>query len=197
MNSNIEKVAPLTKAAMGIKEGLPLEASAGGVEELRRDLQRMMDMEAIRQLKHAYFRCLDTANWDELVSICHKELKVHYTGGDYEFKLEGDEAFVAAMQHAFNTEAVARHNGYMPEIQMLSETEATAIWYLSDHFWSLKSDKLTHGTALYWDRYVKENGHWVISETSYQRIYQINETLAEKPDLVSHYLRDYGSEPAQ
>ncbi|MCH6547726.1 MAG: nuclear transport factor 2 family protein [Gemmatimonadetes bacterium] len=29
-----------------------------------------MDIEAIKQLKHAYFRCIDTANWDELAVFC-------------------------------------------------------------------------------------------------------------------------------
>ena len=59
----MSKVVPvLNKASMGISEGLPLQASEGGIEELRQDVQRMMDMEAIRQMKYAYFRCLDTAN---------------------------------------------------------------------------------------------------------------------------------------
>ena len=52
----------LNKKTLGIQEGLPLQASSGGIEELRRDVQRLMDMEAIRQLKYAYFRCVDTCN---------------------------------------------------------------------------------------------------------------------------------------
>ena len=40
----------LNKKNLNIVEGLPLQASAGGIEELRRDIQRLMDMEAIRQL---------------------------------------------------------------------------------------------------------------------------------------------------
>ena len=56
----------LSKSGMGIGPGLPLSASAGGIEELRCDIQRLMDMEAIKQTKHAYFRCIDTANWEEL-----------------------------------------------------------------------------------------------------------------------------------
>ncbi|MBR9911064.1 MAG: nuclear transport factor 2 family protein [Gammaproteobacteria bacterium] len=193
MSTEVEKAAALTKAAMGISEGLPLvAASEGGVEELRRDIQRLMDMEAIKQVKHAYFRCIDTANWDELHSVCHPELKVHYVGGGYEYKMTSREEFLLAMQMAFHSEAVTRHNGVMPEIQMLSETEATGIWYLYDHFWSLNVNQLTEGTALYWDRYVKLDGRWVIKETSYRRIYQINQKLTEKPGLASHYLADHG-----
>ncbi|MGI9287767.1 MAG: nuclear transport factor 2 family protein [Pseudomonadales bacterium] len=192
MASENQSLPRLDKQSMGIEEGLPLEASRGGIEELRNDIQRLMDMEAIKQTKHTYFRCIDTANWEELTAICHAELKVHYIGGGYEFKLDSREEFVAAMQQAFNSECIGRHNGYMPEIQMLSAAEATGIWYLYDHFWALSANHLTHGTALYWDRYVKENGRWLIKETNYRRIYQINETLQEKPDLGSHYLADHG-----
>ena len=61
----------LTKAEMGITEGLPLEIADGGPDEVRRGVQMLMDMEAIRQLKHAYFRCLDTANFEELADLLH------------------------------------------------------------------------------------------------------------------------------
>jgi len=170
------KVVPvLNKESMGISEGLPLQASEGGVDELRKDMQR------------------DTANMEELATLCHPELSVHYTGGDYEIKLDGRDQFIGAMTQAFNAEGVGRHNGYMPEIQMVSETEATGIWYLYDHYWALNAKHLTHGTALYWDRYLKVDGRWAIKETKYQRIYQINETLQENPEVVSHYLAAHGA----
>jgi len=44
----------LTKENMGITDGLALQASDGGIEELRKDIQRLMDIEAIKQVKHAY-----------------------------------------------------------------------------------------------------------------------------------------------
>ena len=61
----------LTKANLGITEGLPLQASDGGIEELRADIQRLMDIEAIKQLKYAYFRCVDTCNLEELANLFH------------------------------------------------------------------------------------------------------------------------------
>jgi hypothetical protein len=76
----------LTKAAMGIEAGLPLETSGSDPESLRRDLQRLFDLEAIKQLKHAYFRCIDTANFDELATLFHPEISVHFVGGFYEWR---------------------------------------------------------------------------------------------------------------
>jgi len=183
----------LNKTNLGITNGLPLEASEGGIDELRRDIQRLMDMEAIRQLKYAYFRCIDTANLEELGTLFHDDVQVRFKGGSYEWNLDGREEYVENIGMAFSNEAIGQHNAHHPEIQMLSETEATAIWYLADNMWILNHNSKTHGTALYWDRYLKVDGRWLIKDTSYERIYEINEALEERPKLGSHYLGVHGA----
>ncbi|MCA9509109.1 MAG: nuclear transport factor 2 family protein [Myxococcota bacterium] len=183
----------LTKRAMGIAPGLPLEASSGGIEELRRDVQRLMDIEAIKQLKHAYFRCIDTANFEELATLFHEDVAVHFTGGTYEWKLQGRDAYVASVKQSFHREAIGHHNGHQPEIQILSDTEATGIWYLSDNMWMLNHKFFTTGTALYWDRYLKVGGRWTIKDTSYRRIYEINRPVDDLPHLSTHYLGANGT----
>ncbi len=75
----------LNKKNLGITEGLPLQASSGGLEELRQDIQRLMDMEAIKQLKYAYFGCVDTANLEEVATLFHEDVSVHFVGGTYEW----------------------------------------------------------------------------------------------------------------
>jgi hypothetical protein len=184
----------LTKATMGITEGLPLNASQGGVDELRRDIQRLMDIEAIKQLKHAYFRCLDTANWEEMSTLFHDEVAVHFTGGTYEWKLEGKEEYLSSVGKSFYKGSLGHHNGHHPEVQILSATEATAIWYLADNMWILEHKFFTTGTALYWDRYLKVDGRWLIKDTSYRRIYEINRPLDENPPLSTHYLGEHGAD---
>jgi len=185
----------LNKKNMGIEDGLPLQASTGGIEELREDIQRLMDIEAIKQLKHAYFRCVDTANLEELGTLFHEEVKVRFKGGGYEWNLNGRQEYVENIGMAFSKEAVGQHNAHHPEIQMLSDTEATGIWYLADNMWILNHNALTTGTALYWDRYEKVDRKWLIKETRYERIYEINQTLEERPNLSSHYLGVHGGEP--
>ena len=185
----------LNKKNLGITEGLPLEASTGGVDELRKDIQRLMDIEAIKQLKHAYFRCVDTCNLEELGSLFHDDVQVRFKGGGYEWNLDGREEYVNNIGMAFSREAVGQHNAHHPEIQILSETEATGIWYLADNMWILNHNAFTTGTALYWDRYLKVDGKWVIKDTNYERIYEINQTLEVRPNLSSHYLGVHGPEP--
>ncbi|MAI79447.1 MAG: hypothetical protein CL917_10935 [Deltaproteobacteria bacterium] len=183
----------LTKYGMGIKEGLALETESDNAEDLRRGLQHLMDIEAIKQVKHAYFRCIDTANFQELEGLFHEDVLVHFVGGNYEWKLQGRDEYLSSIKAAFNRESIGHHNGHHPEIQVLSETEATGIWYLSDNMWVFNFDFFTTGTAIYWDRYVKENGRWLIRETRYERIYEINEGLEKQPSLSTHYLSRHGT----
>jgi hypothetical protein len=193
MGDEIDASAALTRATMGIVERPALNASQGGLDELRRDVQMLMDIEAIKQLKHAYFRCIDTANLEELAEIFHEDVSVHFIGGTYEWKLQGRAEYLEAVAKAFNTGAVGHHNGHHPEIQILSETEATGIWYLADNMWVLSGNFHTTGTALYWDRYLKADGRWTIKDTKYRRLYEINRVLDENPPLAAHYLGAHGS----
>lgn len=188
-----DETPTLTRAAMGIEPGLPLEASAGDLEALRRSVQLLMDIEAIKQLKHAYFRCIDTANFEELASLFHRDVLVHFKGGSYEWKLSGRDEYVEAVSQAFHRRAIGHHNGHQPEIQVRSATEATGIWYLADTMWLLDHDFATSGTALYWDRYVKQEGRWWIRETRYERIYEMNQKLEKAPPLSTHYLGRHGT----
>ena len=183
----------LTKSNMGIEPGLPLNASDGGADALRRDIQRLMDIEAIKQLKHAYFRCIDTANFVELKELFHEDVSVHFVGGTYEWKLQGRAEYLESIRKSFHREAVGHHNGHHPEIQILSETEATGIWYLADNMWIMSHKFFTTGTALYWDRYVKADGKWSIIDTKYERIYEINRPLDENPEFSTHYLGTHGT----
>jgi len=183
----------LTREGIGIEDGLPLEVGDGGPDDLRKGIQMLMDMEAIRQLKHAYFRCIDTANFEELASLFHDDVLVHFIGGNYEWKLEGRDEYLGAVKNSFTNQSIGHHNGHHPEIQMLSETEATGIWYLADNMWVMNYNFFTTGTAIYWDRYLKVDGRWLIRETRYERLYEISQALKERPPLSAHYLATHGT----
>jgi hypothetical protein len=186
---------PLNKQSLGLGSGLSLELGDGSLEALQQKVQQLLDIEAIKQLKHAYFRCLDTANLEELASLFHEEVLVHFVGGSYEWKVQGRQAYVDNIRQAFNSRAVGHHNGHQPEIEILSATEARGVWYLADHMWLLDHRACTTGSALYWDRYEKVQGRWLIRETRYERLYEINRLLRENPKLSAHYLGAHGAPP--
>jgi hypothetical protein len=186
----------LTREGMGITPGLPLEIAGDGPEALRDAVQLLLDMEAIRRVKHAYFRCIDTGNFDELEGLFHENVKVHFIGGTYEWKLEGKTEYLASIKASFHNRSVGHHNGHHPEIEILSPTEATGVWYLTDNMWIMSQEAFTTGTAIYWDRYVKEDGRWQIIDTKYERIYELNEHQPKAPHFHYHYLGKYGNPPA-
>ena len=193
----MDKTAALTKENLGIQPGMPLDLTSDDPGELRRGLQLLLDIEAIKQLKHAYFRCIDTANFDELATLFHENIRVHYVGGFYEWEMEGRDDLMASQIQSFHQRAVGHHNGHHPEIQIQSEKEATGLWYLTDNMWILDANFFTTGTALYWDRYEKVDGRWLIRETRYRRIYEISKPLEEAPKFSAHYLGDHGAPPPQ
>ena len=121
---------------------------------------------------------------------------MHFVGGTYEWTLQGKSEYLESIKKSFTREAIGHHNGHHPEIQILSENEATGIWYLTDNMWILNAKFFTTGTAIYFDRYLKQDGRWVIRDTKYRRIYEINQPLDENPKLSTHYLGKYGAEPA-
>ena len=189
-----DKRQVLNKKNMGIVDGLALQVSSGDIEALRADIQRLMDIEAIKRNKHAYFRCVDTGNLEELATLFHEDVSVHFLGGTYEWKTEGKKEYLANIGASFTNQSIGHHNGHQPEIQMISDTEATGIWYLADHMWILNHNRKTSGTAIYWDRYLKVDGQWLIKDTRYERLYEINQTLTERPNISSHYLGVHGAE---
>lgn len=187
----------LTRTAMGIRPGLPLEIADQSPQALRDAVQLLLDIEAIKQVKHAYFRCIDTGNFEELATLFHPDVKVHFRGGSYEWKLEGRDEYVASIADSFHTRSVGHHNGHHPEIDVLSPDEATGIWYLADHMWVMNQKNYTVGTAIYWDRYVKLDGRWLIRDSQYERIYELNERLEKDPRFASHYLGKCGAPPRE
>lgn len=158
------------------------------IDELARQVQALSDIEEIKRLKHAYFRCIDTLNLAELRQLTHPEVTTCYVGGSYRIELRNQDEFIEMIASSFNSESVARHNGHHPEIRVLSETEAEGTWYLHDDFVNFRYMVRTEGTALYRDRYLKVDGRWVVKHQSYERIYERVERITEKPNLTVHML---------
>jgi len=158
------------------------------LDELARQVQALRDIEEIKRLKHAYFRCIDTANMTELAQLVHPEVTTCYVGGSYRIELKNQAEFLEMIANSFNAECVGRHNGHHPEIEILSETEATGTWYLHDVFLNFRVMVKTEGTALYRDRYVKVDGRWVIKHQGYERIYEIVERIEKVPNLTTNTL---------
>src|SRR5579859_5032645 len=160
--------------------------------QLKRDIQILKDIEAVKRVKHAYFRCIDTANLDELRELLHPNVHAKLVGGTYSIEFNTRDEYVEMVANSFHAQFVGQHNGHHPEIDIISETEATGIWYLTDIAIDWRRGDKTTGSSLYTDTYLKTDGKWQIVDTAYVRIYEIVELGAERPPLTSHYLAEHG-----
>ena len=129
------------------------------------------EIEAIRQLKYAYFRLLDTKRFTDLGRLLTEDATTAYQSG--ELRQSGRDAIVAFLEESLgNADIVTMHNGHHPEITLTGPTTATGVWYLEDRVIVPAHDFELHGTALYEDTYTKVDGAWKIAHTGYERIYE-------------------------
>ena len=77
-------------------------------------LQQLSDLEDIKQLKHAYFRCIDTANEVELVTLFTEDVTIDLRGGAYRAQLQGRQNMVDFIGSAFNSDVVAAASRPLP-----------------------------------------------------------------------------------
>jgi len=128
-------------------------------------------IEEIRQLKHVYFRLLDTKRFDELGRLLTEDATSAYQSG--RLSHQGRQEVVAFLTESLGDPAiVTMHTGHHPEIELRSPTEAEGTWYLEDLVMATAHDVVVHGTAIYHDAYRKEEGHWRICHTGYERIFE-------------------------
>ena len=124
------------------------------------------DWLAIANLKAVYCRLLDTKDWEGWGQLFAEDAVQDVTGsGGGVFR--GREAIVAATHGSIET-ATTAHQVHSPEI-VIDGDEATAIWEMQDRVvWS--QDRALTGYGHYYERYVRRDGRWFISELKLTRL---------------------------
>ena len=64
-------------------------------------LQQLSDLEEIRQLKHKYFRCIDTGNEAELAEVFADDVSIDLRGGGYRLQVSGKENMINFIASSF------------------------------------------------------------------------------------------------
>ena len=156
--------------------------------------ERLVEIEAIQQLKARYQRAVDTKDWDLMRSVLAPDARSVYSDGKHAY--EGRDAiveFLADPRGLGNSEIVSMHHAHTPEIELTSATTAKGKWYLEDFVISaLPSDwapngTVMHGTGIYSDEYVKVEGEWLIKETGYERIFEDLQPRGENSRLRTRW----------
>ena len=138
--------------------------------ELEARMKRYENIEAIKRLKHKYFRCVDLKLWDELATCFTEDAISSYHAGRYRF--EGRDKIMEFLSKSLTSRRVGMHQGHHPEIELTSDTTATGIWEAEAYLIDLKENTSLHEVTFYQDEYVKVNGRWLIKSTGYTNVFE-------------------------
>ena len=142
----------------------------------------LREIEAIKQLKYRYMRCLDQKKWDELRECFTDDVVTSYGGGKYAF--EGREAVMRFLVDAMGAPSfLSSHRVHHPEITFTDPDTARGIWALEDTVVDPERRFVLQGAAFYEDEYVRQGGRWLIRRTGYERTFELIEPFDQRPGL--------------
>ena len=145
-------------------------------------MSQLDEIEAIKQLKYRYFRCLDSKRWAELAECFVPDATSSYDEGKYSFR--GRDQIIGFLEGALGRPTmITMHHGHHPEIEITSPTTATGTWYLEDQVIDAKRNTTLRGAAFYRDEYVKRDGAWRLLSTGYLRTFEEVQDRSETPSL--------------
>jgi len=136
------------------------------------DLATLLEHEAIKAVKYAYFRCLDQKDWDGMIELFVPDGAVAaYSGGKYRY--EGREAIVEFMRTNMDRPAFhTSHRVHHPEIELTGPDTALGTWAMEDVNVDTEFDFYLTGAGFYEDRYRKLDGRWLLEHTGYKRTFE-------------------------
>ena len=133
-------------------------------------LTELLEIERIKKLKAKYQRCVDCKLWDEIEECFTEDAVSEYSGGKYSFSSRAD--IIKFLRDALHNRVISFHQVHSPEIEIVSESEATGVWYLQDYVINLDDNTTLIGAAFYYDRYRKVDGQWRIARIGYERTFE-------------------------
>ena len=138
------------------------------LSELEKRIRVMEDIEAIKNLKAKYFRCVDKKLWEEMETVLTEDAVADY-GMGIEL-LQGRKAIIEFLKKNLGRDSmISVHQGHNPEIEITSDTTARGIWVLNDRL-IIQTIATLNGWRYYEDEYVKVNGEWKKKSTKITNI---------------------------
>jgi hypothetical protein len=136
-------------------------------DELRARVQRLDDIEDIKQLRARYTRWLDTQDWKSFGSEITEDFHTETDGG----VLDGRDVVIKSLSERL-AGASTSHHCHTPEIRLTSADSATGVWAMQDHV------SMTHngeefsfrGSGFYHETYVRTGDGWKIRTTALKRL---------------------------
>ncbi len=149
-------------------------------DNLSASIALLLDLEAIKSLKHRYMRAVDQKDWDLFATTLTPDATARY-GKRLDFT--GRDEIVAFMKASVGPEILTVHHVHQPEIDVRGDT-ATGTWALQDQVIIDTQRIMITGACFYEDRYERDDtGQWRIASTGYTRLFEAIESLDVRTDF--------------
>ena len=166
-------------------------SETGGIGAMMRymlsDVEKLLAIEKIKNLKARYFRAMDTKDWDAFATVFAPDAVFDFREavidpvdtedtGQGPDPVVGADAIVDAIRKALST-VNSVHHGHMPEIEITSETTAIATWPMEDVIRRLDTELRPpsaksgfKGYGYYHETYVRIDDSWRIKTSKLTRL---------------------------
>ncbi len=148
-------------------------------------IERLRDIEEIRQVKHRYLRCVDLKLWDELGDTLTENATLD-TGTSAFGKLAeitGRPEIIAFFRARLGPAMLTGHTASQPEITVDGDM-ATGIWSHRETVLATKHRMVIASTGFCEERYERgADARWLIARTSYMRTYEVMASLDDLPSF--------------
>lgn len=159
------------------------------MNELEQRIQKLEDIELIRQLKARYFHSCDRKNINGIKN-CFSANEVHIDYGALGVFNSREEFLALYEALACHDHIIDMHHGQNAQIQWQSATTASATWDLYFHQIDQQNKTLTQLGGYYEDEYQKQDGQWQITRT----IFRVTSTCLVQTDDIKLQLLFAGSQ---
>jgi hypothetical protein len=134
-------------------------------------VDRLREIEEIKQLKYRFLRCVDFKEFAALSDFLMDD--VHWSSSGGAIKLEGRDAIVKWISDAMAPQSrLCSHIASHPEIVLTSDTEATGTWKFESITVLLDQDLTIRGSGFYRDQYTKSGGEWKYQAMGHELIFE-------------------------
>jgi len=134
------------------------------------NVQQLLDIEAIKELKARYFRLMDQKHWDEWGMVFATDCVMEVPEAD--LVNNGRDEIVTSVSGAL-LGARTCHHGHMPEIEITGDGIARGIWAMFDYVeWDEQDGARVglQGYGHYREEYKREDGEWRIARIRLERL---------------------------
>jgi uncharacterized protein (TIGR02246 family) len=134
------------------------------------NLQTLLDIEEIKQLKARYFQFVDAKDWDAWAQVFAVDAVLEIPEGELVHR--GRDEIVANVSSVMEPIRTV-HHGHMPEIEITGPDTARGVWAMTDYVeWPEQDGRRVgiKGYGHYVEEYVREDGAWCIARSRLERL---------------------------